>query len=333
MKALILEEYGVLALREADPPACGPDDVLIQVAACGICGSDVHGMDGSTRRRRPPIIMGHEAAGSIVAVGAGVSEWAVGDRVTFDSTVYCGACGFCAAGQVNLCEARRVLGVSCEEYRMHGAFAELVAVPARVLYWLPDGLSFAHAALAEPVSIALHAARRAGAAIQDTALVVGAGMIGLLVVQVLRHLGCPRILAADVDPGKLALAAKLGAAAVVDVRTESLPEADVVFDVVGSAETVGACVRAARKGGTVVLVGNLAPTAPLPLQAVVTRELTLLGSCASNGEYPEALALLAAGAIDTEVMISAMAPLAEGAAWFDRLYRKEAGLMKVILEP
>lgn len=333
MKALVLEEYGRFALREVDPPAVGPGEVLIRVAACGICGSDVHGMDGSTGRRRPPVIMGHEAAGTVVAAGADAAGWAPGDRVTFDSTMYCGACAHCLAGRVNLCEERRVLGVSCEEYRMHGAFAEFVAVPARVLHRLPGGLPFVHAALAEPVSIALHAARRGAAPADGAALVVGAGMIGLLLIQVLRHLGQARILAADVDPAKLALARALGATETFDARTEGLPGADLVFDVVGSAETVSACVHAAHKGGTVVLVGNLAPAAPLPLQAAVTRELTLLGSCASRGEYPEALALLERGAINANAMISAVAPLAEGADWFARLYRKEPGLLKVILEP
>ena len=125
--------------------------------ACGICGSDVHGMDGSTGRRIPPLIMGHEAAGEIAEVGAGVSGWKPGDRVTFDSTIYCGRCWHCLRGEVNLCDERRVLGVSCAEYRRDGAFAEFVAVPERILYRLPDDLSFEQAAMVEAVSVAVHA--------------------------------------------------------------------------------------------------------------------------------------------------------------------------------
>src|SRR5262245_40500816 len=122
MKALVLTEYKKFELQDVPVPELGGSDVLVRVKACGICGSDVHGMDGSSGRRRPPIIMGHEAAGVIERVGQGVSSWHVGDRVTFDSTIYCGECSYCRAGQINLCNNRRVLGVSCEDYRQHGAF-------------------------------------------------------------------------------------------------------------------------------------------------------------------------------------------------------------------
>ncbi|MBC9867041.1 MAG: alcohol dehydrogenase catalytic domain-containing protein, partial [Opitutae bacterium] len=140
MKALELVEYGRFEFKEIPVPEIESDEVLVGVAACGICGSDVHGMDGSSGRRIPPIVMGHEAAGTIVAVGDGVdpSHWGQGDRVTFDSTVYCGECWHCRRGDVNLCDNRMVLGVSCGDYRRHGAFAEFVAVPQRILYPLPE---------------------------------------------------------------------------------------------------------------------------------------------------------------------------------------------------
>src|ERR1700704_6939543 len=124
MQALVLTEYRKLELKNVDRPTIGPHDVLVRVAACGICGSDVHGYDGSSGRRIPPIVMGHEAAGRIAAMGAGVKEFAEGDRVTFDSTIYCGACDLCRRGEVNLCDHRQVLGVSCSDYRRAGAFAE-----------------------------------------------------------------------------------------------------------------------------------------------------------------------------------------------------------------
>ena len=147
MKALVLKEHLKLSYEEVPMPEFGPTDVLVAVKACGICGSDVHGLDGSTGRRQPPIIMGHEAAGIIAEVGSAVTGWQRGDRVTFDSTIYCGTCEFCRRGQVNLCTQRRVLGVSCDEYRQSGAFAEYVTVPDRILYRLPDALPFEHAAL------------------------------------------------------------------------------------------------------------------------------------------------------------------------------------------
>src|SRR5271167_1006988 len=136
MKALILTDRSKFSFGDAPAPQVGPEEVLVAVGACGICGSDVHGMDGSTGRRRPPIIMGHEAAGTIRKLGGGVTGWKPGDRVTFDSTVYCGHCDFCRSGRVNLCDNRRVLGVSCDEYRRDGAFAEFVAVPQHILYRL-----------------------------------------------------------------------------------------------------------------------------------------------------------------------------------------------------
>lgn len=183
MKALVLTAYNLMEIQDWPRPEIAADEVLLRVAACGICGSDIHGMDGSTGRRQPPIVMGHEASGTVVEVGAEVRDWAAGDRVTFDSTIYCGRCWFCRRGEINLCDNRRVLGVSCDDYRRHGAFAEFVAVPQHVLYRVPAEVSFVHAALVEPLSIALHAVARSSVTIGDTAVVVGTGMVGLLVVQ------------------------------------------------------------------------------------------------------------------------------------------------------
>ena len=343
MQALVLQEYKRFRYEDVPTPVAGAGEVLVAVKACGICGSDVHGMDGSTGRRRPPIIMGHEASGVIAEVGAGVSEWKPGDRVTFDSTIYCGRCDFCRAGQINLCNHRRVLGVSCEDYRQHGAFAEYVVVPQHILYRLPDGLSFEQAALVEALSIAVHAVRRTPVQVNDTAVVIGVGMIGLLLVQVLRAAGCGQVIAVDVAPDKLALAAKLGATAVVDSSQANALEqiqaltqghgADCSFEAVGIGPTVDLALRCVRKGGSVTLVGNVAPNVDFALQIAVTRELSVFGSCASRGEYPACLDLLARGAVQVAPLISAVAPLAEGAEWFDRLYRKEPGLIKVVLTP
>jgi L-iditol 2-dehydrogenase len=343
MKALVLKDYLKFNYEDTPTPEPGAGEVLVAVKACGICGSDVHGMDGSTGRRRPPIIMGHEAAGVIAEVGSATNGWKRGDRVTFDSTFFCGACAFCRRGQINLCNNRRVLGVSCEDYRRQGAFAEYVAVPERVLYRLPDGLSFENAAMVEPVSIAFHAVRRAPPVLNDTAVVIGAGMIGLFVIQALRLAGCGKIIAVDVAPDKLKLARELGASHTVNsgaedvvARVQGLTSglgADLAVEAVGMPQTVEMAVRSVRKGGSVTLVGNVSPRVELPLQVAVTRELTIYGSCASSGEYPACLDMLSSGSVKTAPICSAVAPLAEGASWFDRLYRKERGLLKVILQP
>jgi L-iditol 2-dehydrogenase len=347
MLALQLTEYRKLQLVNLPTPSPAADEVLIQVAACGICGSDVHGFDGSTGRRIPPLVMGHEAAGVIAAVGSAVQTFAIGERVTFDSTISCGSCCFCKEGAVNLCDRREVLGVSCGDYRRNGAFAEYVAVPARIVYRLPDSLSFDHAAMIEAVSVALHAVGLTAPEKGSSALVVGAGMIGLLILQSLRVAGCGNIFVTDIDTGRLKMAKKLGATETIEAgATTSSDEiagqvreltgvdgVDVVLEAVGTAATVRTSIASARKNGTVTLVGNLSPEVPLPLQIVVTRQLRLQGSCASAGEYPQAIELMANKKIDVAPMLSASAPLAEGARWFERLYAREANLMKVVLTP
>ena len=343
MKALVLNEYNRFDYQDMKTPPIGPTDVLVQVKAVGICGSDVHGMDGSTGRRQPPVVMGHEAAGIIHETGSVVTQWKMGDRVTFDSTVYCGDCWFCGRGDINFCDNRRVLGVSCDDYRCHGAFAEYVAIPQRILYRLPEKLSFEQAAMVEPLSIAVHAVERTRISLNDTAVVMGTGMIGLLVVQALRAAGCGQIIAVDLEQDKLDLARKLGADIGLKPNACDVAEevrkvtdargADVAFEVVGITPTVTMGVDCLRKGGSFTLVGNLSPQVELGLQSVVTRGLTLNGSCASRGEYPACLDMMARGDISVEPLMSATAPLAEGNAWFQRLYKKESGLMKVILVP
>jgi L-iditol 2-dehydrogenase len=344
VQALLLSAASQLALVDFPVPQPAPDEVLVRVRACGICGSDIHGWDGSTGRRRPPLIMGHEASGEIVAVGPQVVGWRVGERVTFDSTISCGTCASCRSGHINLCENRRVLGVAPAEYRQHGAFAEFVALPARILYRLPAGLTYEHAAMVEPVSIAIHAVQRVKVAPADTAVVVGSGMIGLFVVQALRWAGAKRIIAVDLEPKRLVLARELGATDTLQSDTCDVPAAvaeltggqgaDLGFEVVGVSPTLQLALACLRRGGSAVLVGNLAPKSDFPLQAVVTRELTIYGSCASAGEYPLCLDLIARGVIRVEPLISAVAPLAEGAEWFQRLSAKNGSqYMKIILRP
>lgn len=342
MQALVLSEYKRLEMADLAQPVPGPGEVLIRVAACGICGSDVHGYDGSSGRRIPPIVMGHEAAGTVAGVGGGVTGYRPGDRVTFDSTVSCGTCPFCLRGQVNLCDRREVLGVSCGEYRRAGAFAEFVTVPERILYRLPETMPFAEAAMLEAISVTLHAVKLSGAHGGETALVVGAGMIGLLTLQAARVAGCRRILVADVDATRLRLAKSLGADEVMQASGGDLSRkvleatgggADVVLEAVGRQETVSAAIGSVLKGGTVVLIGNISPTVTIPLQAVVSRQLRLQGTAASAGEYPEAIELVSTGKIQVKPLISAVAPLDEGPRWFERLYDGEPGLMKVVLTP
>ncbi|SPF44606.1 Alcohol dehydrogenase GroES domain protein [Candidatus Sulfopaludibacter sp. SbA4] len=343
MDALLLKEYLNLEIVPMPVPEIGPDDVLVRVRACGICGSDVHGFDGSTGRRIPPLVMGHEAAGEVAAAGAHVRDLAIGDRVTFDSTIYCGHCFFCTRGDINLCDHRQVLGVSPGEYRRHGAFAEYVAVPRRIMYRLPANLTYEQAALIEAVSVAVHAVNLTPLRMGSSAVVVGSGMIGLLAIQALRAAGCTQVVAVDPEESRLAVARQLGATLTINPKTGDAAAAvreitdgrgaDAALECVGSTDPIRTAIASVRKGGAVTLVGNIAPAIDLPLQAVVTRQIRVQGSCASCGEYPASIDLMAKGAIRVDPLISAVAPLVEGPAWFGRLYRHEPGLMKVILKP
>ena len=342
MKALVLEDYNALVYKDVPKPEYEPDEVLIKVKACGICGSDVHGMDGSSGRRIPPLIMGHEASGEIVETGSEVKHWCIGDRVTFDSTIYKLEDWYTRKGLYNLSEGRIVLGVSPGEYRRHGAFAEYVAVPHHVLYEIPEKVSFTQAAMVEPVAVALHAVGLTPISVNDSAVVVGAGMIGSFIVQALRAAGCGRIIVVDLELERLELARKLGADLGVRADEDVLEKikelthgrgADIAFEAVGIDSTVQTAIDSVRRGGTVTLVGNLAPNVNLPLQKVVTQQLRLQGSCAICGEYPAALEMIERGEIDVDTILSAEVPLANGAEWFQRLYDKEKGLMKVVLNP
>ena len=343
MKSLLLSEYNHLDVVDTPQPLPAADEVLIRVEACGICGSDVHGYDGGSGRRIPPIVMGHEAAGVVAALGAEVKDLAMGERVTFDSTVYCGKCEYCARGEVNLCNNREVVGVSCGDYRRAGAFAEFIAVPRRIVYSLPGSIPFEEAAMLEAVSVALHALRISPDPVGKTALVIGAGMIGLLTLQAARAAGCSRVFISDVDETRLELAKKIGAEEALHASgPELLAEimqrtdgkgVDLVLEAVGRTETIASAIDCVRKGGTVTLIGNITPEVTIHLQKVVSRQIRLQGSCASSGEYPEAIELMASGKIQVKPLITAVASLEEGPRWFERLHSREPNLMKVVLTP
>lgn len=343
MKALVLTDYFKFEYKDVPEPVCQDDGVIVNVKACAICGSDVHGYDGTSGRRQPPIIMGHEASGVITEIGKNVTMFKVGDRVTFDSTIYCGKCWYCRRGMVNLCENRMVLGVACDDYRNPGAMAEYVAVPERVLYKLPDGVTYTQAAAVEPLSIAMHAAAMSRVKLGDRVVVVGAGTIGLLITQVIKAAGVTELIVADLDDTKLEVAKQLGATRVINSGKEDVAAivqemtgglgADVAFEAVGITPTLNTAIDSVRMGGNVVMVGNVSQKVDFPLQKCVTRQIDLQGSCASSGEYDVCLDMIAHNMVNINSIISKVAPLEEGGQWFDRLHAMEKGLIKVVLEP
>jgi len=329
MRALVHTAPYVMELQEWDVPDYGPDDLLIRVKACAICGSDVKGYTGKTGRRQPPIIMGHEASGVVEAVGAKVTGFGPGDRVCFDSTVYCCRCAYCLRGQPNMCESRQVLGVSEGTYRRHGAMAEYVVVPHWIAVHMPDELSFVQAALVEPVSIGVHAANRTPLRLNDTVVVVGVGAIGLTALQAMRLKGAGKIIVTDLSTWRLELARQLGADVAIQadqpdllsqLRDATGPEgADAVIEAVGIQTTVDTALEITRKGGTLTLIGNVTPRVQVGLQSIVTREVSVFGSCASAGEYPDCVELVASGRIDVDPLITGHERLEDGQAVLDRL--------------
>ena len=261
--------------------------------------------------------------------------------MTFDSTVSCGTCAYCREGRVNLCDRRTILGVSCADFRREGANAEFVSVPEHIVYAVPDEVPFEQAAMVEPISVAVHAVdvppcRRATRS--SWARAPSASSSSRPCVPRGPRVSSPSTWtrASSPWPGKLGADVGLNPKGIdvpAEVRRLTEGGADVAMECVGATEPIKTAVASVRKGGSVVLVGNISPAIELPLQQVVTGELTLLGTAASSGEYPRAIELLRQGAIDVRPLITAVAPLEEGPRMFERLYAREPGLMKVVLQP
>jgi L-iditol 2-dehydrogenase len=335
VKALVYTAPRSVVLQELPEPSIGRDDVLVQVAACGVCGSDLHGFHGRSRIRIPPLVMGHELTGRIAAMGDAVHGFAVGQRVVVQPVIGCGECQYCRAARPNICPRRRLIGA-----HLPGGFAEYVAAPARVVYPLPDGLSATHGAIVEPLGNALHMLGLAGAGIDRDVVVLGAGTLGLLAVAVARLGGARHIVVTDTLPHRLEVARQLGA----DVTVPAGPEAtSAVHEVTrdGAAAVIDAAgVTAARQqaiamaapGATVVLLGNAEPASELPVIDIINREISLRGSYSClDGEFRRAITLLADGTIELDSWLS-RAALDEGPEIFERLTAEPDRLIKVVFE-
>lgn len=343
MKALLYTQPYAFEYTDVPDPIVGDDDVLVRVKACGICGSDVAGHTGKTGRRLPPLIMGHEAAGVVERVGRKIANFSPGDRICFDSTVYCNQCPACKQGLFNRCVKRQVLGVSVPEFKRDGAFAEFLAVPNWICAKLPDHMSFVQAALLEPASIGVHAAGRVPITSSDTVVVLGAGTIGLFILQAAKLRGAKTVVACDLNDFRLGLAGQVGADLCInsgktDLKQEILRRtdargADVVFEAIGFGETFRQAVSLARTGGHVVAVGNLQKEVEFNLQELVSRELTFTGSYASSGEFRTCMDLIASGKINVAPLVSEVLPLRDGPDAFKRLLDAKENLLKIVLEP
>ncbi|MFL5778774.1 MAG: alcohol dehydrogenase catalytic domain-containing protein [Chloroflexota bacterium] len=333
MKALVFEAPSRLAIHDRPDPTVGAGEVLVAVRAAGICGSDVHGYVGASGRRRPGIVMGHEAAGEVVAAGEGVSAFRAGDRVALRSVLACGACEACRAGRRNLCHRRRGLGMDLD-----GAYADAVSVPEALAVSLPSSLSYEEGALVEPLAVALHAVDLTPMPTGADVAIVGAGAIGLLTLLAARLAGAGTIRITDRSRHRLEVASSLGADETVLVPSAAGGDADerradVVFEAVGSSDSARQSLAMVRPGGDVTWIGNAAPTVEIGMQDVVTREVTLRGSYAYDREFDLAVAALAAGRIDVRPLIERIAPLESGPAVFADLAAGRLDAAKVILVP
>ncbi len=338
MRALFYPAFDRLEIAEVPPAPLRPDEVRLKVAACGICGSELETFKHRSPRRTPPLVMGHEFCGVIAEAGADVRDWSVGARVVSNSLVPCGRCVRCRRGDTHLCAERQIFG-------MHrpGAFAEFVNVPARCLIPWPENLPAEAAALAEPMANGIHVVRLTQDRPAATALVIGAGPIGLFCQQALQVLRGSRVIVADLSPERLAVARKLGAARVVNPREEDVVKvlqaetggegADLTVDAVGGAITKRAALEALRPGGASVWIGLHENTVTVDTYNITLPERVVFGTYAATiAELREALDLMAAGRVDALSWVQRF-PLADGVAAFNRMLAAKGADLKAVICP
>jgi L-iditol 2-dehydrogenase len=303
-RAAVLTAPGEIVVEDRTVPEPGPREVLVEIASVGVCGSDVHyyqhGRIGS-HVVRAPLILGHESAGRVAAVGAEVTKHAVGDRVTLEPGVPCARCRECRAGRYNLCPDVVFFATP----PVDGAFTNYVTIHEDFAFGLPDALSDDAGALMEPLSVGIWACRKAGVSAGDRVLVTGAGPIGLLAMQVARAFGATQVEISDVNQQRLALAARTGATRTLKAGEDEPSEADTLIECSGHPAALAAGIRALRPAGTAVLVGmGPGDTAEVPLSLIQNREIWLTGTFRYANTYPTAIALAAGGRVDLEAIIT-----------------------------
>ncbi len=337
MKALTWLGPKQMELRDTPKPSPGPGEVLVEVAAVGICGSELEGYLGESAIRTPPQIFGHEFVGTVVEVGADAGELAPGTRVVINPLLTCGTCELCLRGQSNICLSREIVGA-----QRPGGMADFVVAPATNAVPISDALSDVEASLVEPLAVSIRAVELADAGYLDRAVVIGAGNIGLLVLQVLATAGVGEILTVDTHPDRRATAAGLGSSHVGDPLAATPGEllaplgdfgADVVFDCVGKDATRKLAQALIRTGGRIVLVGLHDTMSALDFNAVVRNEIAITGSYTySDANFRTAIRALERGVVDTGEWTE-VRPLAAGAQSFDDLIDHPTVVSKYVLTP
>ena len=341
MKALIWEAARTMRMREEPKPLPAADEILVKVAHAGICGSELGGYLGHNALRTPPLIMGHEFAGEIAELGAAVSsiqpDLNIGQAITVNPLWYCGECAYCRRGLNQLCHQRQLLGV-----HRPGAYAEYVTVPAKLARPLPAGMDTRIGALTEPVGCAVRIAELAGDVVGEDCLVIGAGPIGLLSLQMLKLNHARRVFIVEMDDQRLRMGAELGGIPIQPRETDAVQiikdatngqGVAVSVDAVGSAVTREQCITATSAGGRLILSGLHEEHSAMPAADMIRREIQVQGSFAySPANFAHALDLLEQRAVRLDPWI-VEAPLQVGGEWFDRLIDAPGNVAKVLLVP
>lgn len=343
MKAAVLVEPGRIEIQQHDIPVPKADEALVRVKAVGLCGSDVHyyehGRIGPYVVEKP-IILGHEAAGEVVAVGSAVSHLKSGDRVTIEPGVTCGRCSYCKSGQYNLCPDVVFLATP----PVDGAFCEYIAIRSDFLYPIPDHLSYEKAALIEPFSVGLHAIRRGRLKAGETVVIMGMGPIGILALAAAKAAGAQTVIGMDLEPFRLEKALQMGATHVVNLREEEAEaailrltggkKADLAIETAGNGRAAQASLRSVRRGGRIVLVGLPQEEAtPLSIPYIVDNEIDIMGLFRYHNTYAAGVELMAGDRIDIEPVITDYMTLDETAAAFEKAIREKNSTLKIVIRP
>ena len=320
MRAIVLDRPGSFRVTQVPDPAPGPGQIVVKVEACGVCGTDIHIMDGEFPPTPYPITPGHEFAGTIADISPDVNATlglSVGDRVAVDPSLFCGHCRHCRAGRDNLCENWAAIGDTTA-----GAFAEYVAVPAVNAYQLPPHLDGQQGAMTEPLACAVHGLRRLGGVFGDSVVLAGAGTMGLLLLQLLVHAGAGPVTVVDRVEGRLEVARKLGASRTVTDLAELADERfEVAVDATGAAPVIEGAARLLDRGGRLLVFGVSAADAVIAASPfrIYNDEITITGSMAILRSFAPAVELLASGAVDVRPLLSAPLPLEEFGEALDRV--------------
>jgi len=336
MKAAVWYGGKDIRIEELPTPKIKDDEVLVKVKAVSICGSDLHAYIGVSKRRMPPLVMGHEFSGEIVKVGRTVKGLKEGERVVLEPVLSCGTCVLCRRGRSNICENIKLVGL-----HLCGAFSEFVAIPASKCHRLPDAISFEEASLVEPLAVAVHAVNLASLEKGEDIGIIGSGAVGVMTLQVAKNIGAGNIFVVDTLDYRLELAKKLGATTTINAKKENPIQrilsdggVDAVFEAVGHEETVQQAIAMVKKGGKVIVIGMLEATMELPMLDVVVKEIEIRGSYGyTSDDFEQALNLIAKGKVKVKPLITHVLPLRDIARGFDILSRGAENVIKVVLKP